>query len=171
VNGSLALNLLALVISVIALGVSVVLGRRQLKLARDSHLLPIISDIFKETRSEPFMESMAYIRDRLAELPADNGYRYLPGEGRVHIRRVGLFFDDIGKLVAHHIVEENIVLGAYGGAIQRIWDIVAPYVYSERQKYNNMTMFYFEDLASRAGATAMRAVHGDLGLRSRPPAQ
>lgn len=168
-NGSLALNLLALVISVIALSVSVVMGRRQLKLARDSHLLPIISDIFKETRSEPFLESMAYIRDRLAELPADNGYRHLPGDARLHVRRVGLFYDDIGKLVAHSIVEEDIVLGAYGGAIQRIWDIIAPYVYSERQKYNNMTMFYFEDLASRAGANTMRAVHGRLALRSRPP--
>lgn len=48
---------------------------------------------------------------------------------------------------------------------------MAPYVYAERQKFGNLTMVYFEDLASRASLTTMQEVHGMLGLRSRPPAQ
>lgn len=62
-------------------------------------------------------------------------------------------------------------MGAYGRAIHRTWDKMAPYVYAERQKFGNLTMVYFEDLASRASLTTMQEVHGMLGLRSRPPAQ
>ncbi|MFI7413634.1 hypothetical protein ACIBU0_33760 [Streptomyces sp. NPDC049627] len=88
----------------------------------------------------------------------------------MHIRRVGLFYDDIGKLVAHGIVDERLILGAYGDAIPGTWDTLAPYICAEREKHRNLSMVYFEDLAHRAGRTTMQHLHVAAGLRARPPA-
>ncbi|MFF0737747.1 hypothetical protein ACFYVK_39810 [Streptomyces chartreusis] len=170
-DGSVALNVLALIVSVGALVTSFAAARRQLRLAHHSNLLPIVLDLFRETRTLEFSRSVEYIRDRLAlDHPADNGYRNLPEEVKVHIRRVGLFYDDVGKLVAHGIVDERLILGAYGNAICRTWQTLAFYVYAERERYNNLSMVYFEDLAYRAGRTTMQDVHAAAGLRARPPA-
>ncbi|MFG2794052.1 hypothetical protein [Streptomyces sp. NPDC048419] len=148
-DGSVVLNVLALVISAAAPGTSFVAARQQIVLARHSNLLPIVLDLFRETRTLEFSRSTEYIRDRLA----GDGYRNLPEEVKVHIRRVGLFYDDIGTLVVHGIVDEQLVLGAYGNAILRAWDRLAPFVYAERNKHRNVSMVYFEDLACRAART------------------
>lgn len=171
-DSSLVLNVLALVISAAAFATSVAAARRQLKLARDSNVLPIVIDVFKETRSPEFSQSIEYIRDKLvANQASDDGYRNLPEEAKAHIRRVGLFYDDIGKLVAHGVVDEQLILEAYGRSVAKAWSWLAPYVYSEREKHQNLTMVYFEDLAGRADATSMKQVHDALGLRRQPPAQ
>ncbi|WP_159074185.1 DUF4760 domain-containing protein [Streptomyces dioscori] len=170
-DGSLVLNLLALTVSGGAFLTSALAARRQLKLANDSNVLPVIIDAFKETRTPEFFRSMEYIRDELRDNhPTEEGYRNLPEEIKDHIRRVGLFYDDIGKLVAHNVVDEELVLGAYGRAILRTWDKLAPFVYSERERHRNLTMFYFEDLAWRAKNTTMQDVHRTVGLRRLPPA-
>lgn len=141
---------------------------RQLRLADNSNLLPVIIDMFKETRSPEFLRSVEYIRAELPGHPHDNGYRHLPEEPREHIRRVGMFYDDLGKLVAHGVVDERLVLGTYHRNVQRMWEFLGPYVYSERAEHDTLTMAYFEDLAARAKATSGRAIHAELGLRRLP---
>jgi hypothetical protein len=171
VDGSLVLNLLALAVSMGAFATSAVAAQRQLKLANDSNVLPIIIDVFKETRTPEFSRSMEFIREQLptSYSPGD-GYRNLPDEVKAHIRRVGLFYDDVGKLVAHGVVDEHLILGAYGRAIVRTWERLAPFIYGEREKHRNLTMTYFEDLAYRAKSTPMQDVHRVVGLRRLPPA-
>jgi hypothetical protein len=170
VDATLVLNVVALVISTVALAVSVVAVSRQIRIAQNSNLIPVIADLFRETRGSEFLRSMEFIRDRLATAhPGSPAYRELPEDARGHIRRVGLFYDDIGKLVAHGVINESLILGAYGGAVPRIWELVAPYVLSERQKYGNATMAYFEDLAARARIHTMAGVHQSLTLRSYTP--
>ncbi|MGW4979089.1 DUF4760 domain-containing protein [Streptomyces mirabilis] len=165
------LNVLALVVSVAAFATSIFVARRQLKLTQDSNVLPIIIDVFKETRTLEFSRSIEFVRDELStRYRSDDGYRNLPEQAKVHIRRVGLFYDDVGKLVAHQIVDEQLVLGSYGAAVVKMWDRLAPFVYAERQRHGNWTMAYFEDLASRAHGTTMRDIHRNIRLRRRPPA-
>ncbi|MEU9348998.1 hypothetical protein AB0D74_48155 [Streptomyces sp. NPDC048278] len=169
-DASALLNVLALVVSAGALATSLAVARRQLRLAHHSNLLPIVLDLFKETRTLEFSRSIEYIRDHLtAAHSAHGGYRMLPEEVKMHIRRVGLFYDDVGKLVAHGIVDEQLILGAYGNAIARVWTTLAPYVYAERERHRNLSMVYFEDLAYRASQTTMTAVHAAAGLRTCPP--
>jgi len=170
VTGFDPLNVLALVISVAAFVTSIYVARRQLKLTQDSNVLPIIIDAFKETRTLQFSQSIEFVRDKLSvDYSSEDGYRNLPEQAKAHIRRVGLFYDDIGKLVAHQIVDEQLVIGAYGSAVVKMWDRMAPFVYAERQRHDNLTMAYFEDLASRAYETTMQDVHRGIHLRRRPP--
>ncbi|WP_369240910.1 hypothetical protein AB5J56_41080 [Streptomyces sp. R21] len=169
-DGSLMLNLLALAVSIGALTTSVAASRRQLRLAHNSNVLPIIIELFKETRTTEFLRSVEYIRSELAAQHAHaDGYRHLPVEPREHIRRVGQFYDDIGKLVAHGVVDERLVLGAYSVNVQRMWQALAPYIYSERAQHGTLTMTYFEDLAARARLTPGPEIHAGLGLRRLPP--
>jgi hypothetical protein len=99
VDATLVLNVVALVISTVALAVSVVAVSRQIRIAQNSNLIPVIADLFRETRGSEFLRSMEFIRDRLATAhPGSPAYRELPEDARGHIRRVGLFYDDIGKL-------------------------------------------------------------------------
>lgn len=55
-----------------------------------------------------------------------------------------MFYDDVGRLVAHGVVDE-------------------------RAEHDTLTMPYFEDLAARARATSGAAIHAQLGLRRLPP--
>jgi len=153
-----------------ALATSFGVSLRQLRLADNSNVLPVIIDMFKETRSPEFLRSVEYIRAELPGHAHDNGYRHLPEEPREHIRRVGMFYDDVGRLVAHGVVDERLVLGTYHRNVQRMWESLSPYIYNERVEHDTLTMAYFEDLAARARATSGAAIHTQLGLRRLPPA-
>ncbi|MEU0394860.1 hypothetical protein ABZ208_19175 [Streptomyces sp. NPDC006208] len=134
-------------------------------------MLPIIIEMFKDTRDPEFSRSIEYLLSEFAgQYPPDEGYLSLPPEPKAHIRRVALFLDDAGKLVAHGIVDERIVLGSYAVLITETWKRLAAYVYSERARQGNFTMIYLEDLAARAQATPAPSVHAILGLRRLPPA-
>ncbi|ORT58875.1 hypothetical protein BKD26_17050 [Streptomyces sp. CB03238] len=129
----------------------------------------MVTQMFKETREPEFSQAIEYISTRLAaEHSPENGYRRLPPEAKGHIRRISLFYDDVGKLVAHGVVEERLIIGSYGLNIVNMWDVLAPYVYRERM-LTTKAMLYFEDLAARAKARPMAEVHAQIGLSECPP--
>ncbi|WP_328692746.1 hypothetical protein OHA74_29980 [Streptomyces phaeochromogenes] len=171
-ESSLALNVLVLLVSIATLITSLVVARRQLRLAHNSNVLPIIIDMFKDTREPEFSRSIEYLLSEFTgQYPHEDGYLNLPPEPKAHIRRVALFLDDAGKLVAHGVVDERIILGSYAVLIARTWETLAPYVYSERARQGNFTMIYLEDLAARARSTPASSVHAALGLRRLPPVE
>lgn len=166
------LNLVALVISLAALVISMLLTLRQLRLANSENHLPVVLDTFKETRVPAWFEAQEYVLNELAkDHKPDCGYRGLPEQARSRATVVGTFYDDLGKLVAHGMIEQNLVIGSYGTNIVRLWDALAPYVYTERRKHGLNFWIYFEDLAARTAATHPSVVYADLRLRSRPPRQ
>lgn len=166
------LNLAALAISLAALVISMLLTRRQLRLASSENHLPVVLDAFKETRSAAWLVAQEYVLTELAEQhKPDRGLRGLPEQARAHASAIGTFYDDLGKLVAHGMIEQNLIIGSYGTNIVRLWDALAPYVYTERHKYGLHFWIYFEDLAARTAATHPEVVYADLRLRSRPPRQ
>ena len=60
---------------------------------------------FAETRTAAFFEAQEYLVNDLArEHKADLGVRGLPKHVRDYVRFVGLFYDDLGKLVDHHVI-------------------------------------------------------------------
>lgn len=79
-------------------------------------------------------------------------------------------YNNLGKLVAHGLVDESLIIGAYGGSLLRAWNLLAPYVYLERQEDQRNPMRYFEDLAWRVSSNRPDDVYRRLGLRALPPA-
>jgi hypothetical protein len=172
VNATIVLNLATLAISLTALVISILLTLRQLRVASGGIHLPVVLDAFKETRSAAWFEAQEYVLTELAkEHEPDHGHRGLPEQARTHANTIGLFYDDLGKLVAHGMIDQSLVIGSYGTNIVRLWDALAPYVYTERREHGLHFWIYFEDLATRTAATHPEVVYADLRLRSRPPRQ
>lgn len=168
----MVLNLATLAISLTALVVSICLTLWQIRLASGGHHLPVVLDAFKETRSTAWLEAQESVLTKLAEEhAADCGLRGLPVPARTHANIIGLFYDDLGKLVAHGVIDQNLVIGAYGTPIVRLWDSLAPYVYAERRAHGLHFWVYFEDLAARTADTHPEVVYANIRLRPRPPRQ
>lgn len=167
-DATIALNLAALAISVTALTMTALLTMRQIRVASGANHLPVILNAFREIRSGGWFEAEDYILRRLAqEHSADCGWRGLPPSTRAQVTTIGLYFDDLGKLVAHEVIDQRLVIGAHGTIIVRLWDVLAPYVYAERQSQGNYFWVYFEDLAARTAETHPDAVYATM--RRRPP--
>jgi hypothetical protein len=159
-------SIAALVISVIALALTI----RQIHVARGANHLPVVLDTFRASRSSQWFEAQEYILNQLpVEHTAECGWRGLPQQVRDKVNTIGLFYDDLGKLVAHGIVGESLVIGSYGEPIVHLWDTLAPYVYKERQSCTPHFWVYFEDLAARTAKTQPKTLYAKLGLRQRRP--
>ncbi|MDG4774824.1 hypothetical protein [Solwaraspora sp. WMMD792] len=159
-------NLAAIVLSVVSLTVSVVLAVRQNRTASAGYALPVVLEIFDQFRTQEFFDAREYIFDRLnQEYDPPVAYSDLPGRVRMRVRTVAGRYDDLGKLVAHGIVDEKLIIGSNGTAIRRVWECVAPFVLAERAKTGAATWRYLEDLAGRAARTPPTAVYAKLGLR------
>lgn len=169
-DATIVLNLATLAISLTALVISILLTLRQIRVASGGNHLPVVLDAFRETRSAAWFEAQEYVLTALAkEHDADCGHRGLPAQARTHANTIGLFYDDLAKLVAHGMIDQSLVIGSYGTNIVRLWDALAPYVYTEREKHRLHFWIYFEDLAVRTAATHPNVVYTDLRLQRRPP--
>ncbi|MDT0310268.1 hypothetical protein RM780_25425 [Streptomyces sp. DSM 44917] len=123
---------------------------------------------FAHSRSPAYLEAQEYLLHTLArEHPA--GYRGLPQPARTHAATIGLFFDDLDKLVAHGMIDPRLVIGSHGPGIVRLRDALAPYVHQERNANGLPFWVHFEDLAAPTAATPPTAIHTALRLRQRPP--
>lgn len=157
--------LAALLISVIALA----LAAWQIHVVRGANHLPVVLDAFKASRCPEWFEAQEYILNRLSrEHAAGCAWRDLPQQARDQVNTIGLFYDDLGKLIAHQVISGDLVIGSYGDSIVYLWDVLAPYVYAERAHVPDFWV-YFEDLAARTAKTSTRAVYAKLRLRKRPP--
>ncbi|MEV0675296.1 hypothetical protein AB0I60_02105 [Actinosynnema sp. NPDC050436] len=169
-NATTVLSLATLTISLTALVVSMRLTVRQLRLTSGGNHRPVVLDAFRETRSPAWFEAQEYVLTELArDHEPSGGHRGLPEPARARASTIGLFLDDLGKLVAHGMVDQDLVIGAYGTNIMRLWDALAPYVYAERAAHGLHFWIYFEDLAARTAATPPEVVYAALRLQSRPP--
>jgi hypothetical protein len=68
----------------------------------------------------------------LADHDLEKGLDGLPAEGRELVRELGCFYDNMGALVAHGIVDIELVAGYLGGSIVPVWEAMRPLVEAER---------------------------------------
>lgn len=159
------INVVAIVISATSLAVSGVLAVRQNRTASAGYSLPVVLEIFDQFRSEEFFAARQYVfLDLNKDFEHPIAYTDLPPDVRTKVRIVGGRYDDLGKLVAHGVVGEELIIGSGGTAIRRVWEAVAPFVYEERRKTGALTWAYLEDLAERARRNPPQAIYTKLGL-------
>jgi len=137
-NPSIILNLAALTISVVALAVSGLLARQQSMMVRHGNELRILIDIVQDFRSRDFQMSEFYV---LNELAAKNdpslGLSNLPEAPRLAATYVTSFFNSLGALVYHQMVDEAIVVSQYGFRAGRAWNALVDHIDQERRIRND----------------------------------
>lgn len=167
----MVVSIVTVVISVVSLAVSGVLVLRQMRIARDGYALPVVLDMFGKLRTDEYFAADQYVLHKFrAEVPDVVALTALPTATRAHLRVICGLYDDLGKLVAHGIVSEELVVGSRGDSVTRVWDIVAPFVYEERRVKGTHLWIYLEDLAARAARTPAAEIHAKLGLLEKAPA-
>jgi hypothetical protein len=110
-------------------------GRRQSITARQANQMPVLVDLFREHRSEKMAETRTYVHS-LSERKVDlsQGLASLPADKQVNVRELMWFYDNLGALVAHKIIDIGPVAGYLGGSVMDCWGQLAPLVEGEREQ-------------------------------------
>lgn len=99
----------------------------------DANSVPVLIELFREHRSD----YLAQIRSMLHKegLPEDveGGLVSLPAEKGKQIRDLMWFYDNLGVLVMHGLVDVRPISGYLGGSVLEVWQIVTPLVLAERE--------------------------------------
>ncbi len=123
----------ALVISIVASVASILSGFWSRRLSRHSNTLPVLVELFREHRGERLAEARRYVRQ---ELPEDvgEGLGSLPRDKEELVRDLAWFYDNIGALVAHDIVDFDPVAGYLGGSALETGNRLEPLIEVERRR-------------------------------------
>ncbi|WP_196942741.1 DUF4760 domain-containing protein [Streptomyces sclerotialus] len=143
----------ALIVSLVALGVSGAVSWRQIRLSEHANMLPVVVDLFREHRTVRLGQARTFVHEELPSCDLSLGLAGLPQEGRDLVRELGWYYDNLGALVAHGVVDVEPVSGYLGGSVISVWEHMEPLVAVERAKRAqnglpdpNRWQEYFENL-------------------------
>jgi hypothetical protein len=164
-------SLVAVVISITAVVVSVVVASRQERLARNaSNALVAIELLDRERRSDEFLESEDFIVNVLSgQYGAERGVSGLPFEARRHVSRIGLFYNNLGQMLAVRAVNRTLLFSTASYRSRQAWLILRPFIEEERRLRNDRYLSHFEHFAYLAGRPETRKAVAKLKLHSFPP--
>nr|WP_024126085.1 hypothetical protein [Streptomyces sp. FR1]AHE38703.1 Hypothetical protein pFRL2_28c [Streptomyces sp. FR1] len=128
------MEIAALVVSLLAFGVSGLVSWRQLRLSHHANALPVVVDLFREHRSVRLARARTFVHEELPACDLSLGLAGLPEEGRDLVRELGWYYDNLGALVAHGVVDVEPVSGYLGGSVISVWEQMEPLVRAERAR-------------------------------------
>lgn len=143
--------LAAVVISIVAVVASVVLGWRALTLTRHSNTMPVLIDLFREHRSERLAAARQFVYFDLPACDLSLGMDGLPEDKKGLVRDLAWYYDNLGALVAHGVIDIAPVSGYLGQSVLLNWEIMQPLIQAERKKRQDSYdperwQIYFENL-------------------------
>jgi hypothetical protein len=171
VDTSLIISAAALGFSLIAIIVSTVLTVRQLRLMQHSNLLPVIIDIYRESRAREFREHLTFIETTLRDQhpPEKTSMSEMPEPAITHVRAVANFFGGVGILLANGVIDDVLATQLYGSSVLQAWYSLAPYIRDERRRRNDENIYlYFENLAFVVNQNPPSKLNARLNLRTMP---
>jgi hypothetical protein len=125
----------ALLVSLTAAVVAYYFGRRQSVTARQANQMPVLVDLFREHRSEKLANARAFVHTLgEGDFELGQGLAGLPADMQIGVRELMWFYDNLGALVAHGIVDLEPVAGYLGGSVMDCWTKLTPLVNGEREQ-------------------------------------
>ena len=173
-DASTLMNATAITVSITALFASILIGIRQVRMAREQVLAAQSSNstqveinlLTQECRSEQFLDSEEFVLRRLRDAHTPGaGVDGLPAEARKHITRIALFYSSLGMMSTKGAVDHASLISTTHYRVRRSWDVLEPYILQERKIRKSTYMAYFEHLAALAEESDLPALHRSLGLK------
>jgi hypothetical protein len=128
------LALIALVVSIIAAATSCYFALRQNTTSREANSLPTFTELFQEHRSPEQAEARSFLGSHeFQALDLSQGLEALPPDKQQSVRALMWFYDNVGALVAHGIVDPEPVSAYLGGSVIRSWEQLEPLIMKERE--------------------------------------
>ncbi|MFD6104114.1 hypothetical protein ACFWFQ_15770 [Nocardia salmonicida] len=128
------MEIAAVIVSVLALCVSGTISLRALRISRHQNETRILIDLFTEHRSPHLAEARVFVHDQLRLFNPAQGFEAIPPDKRNMVRDLGWFYDNLGVLVHHDVVDLAPISGYLGGSVLDIWPKMKPFVLAEREK-------------------------------------
>ena len=128
------LSLAAVVISIIAVAISMLFGFRQVRLMRHANYVPAIVDLVTEFRSAQFNDHFRYVCERLQEdHSSELGISSLPDEARTAVYDVAYYLSTFATLSTLRIIKPETLLALFHNRIFVAWAALEPFVIRERE--------------------------------------
>jgi hypothetical protein len=141
------ISITALVVSLAAVVGGYYFGLRQAVTSRQANQIAALVDLFAEHRSETLTKGRAFVcGDGIASCDLKAGLDGVPSEYRRAVVELMWFYDNLGVLVAHGIVDLDPIAGYLGGSLVNSWTALAQLVEVERQTREGGWQEYFENL-------------------------
>ncbi|WP_405809268.1 hypothetical protein OG729_31350 [Streptomyces sp. NBC_00210] len=115
-----------------AVGVSVFFSYRREMLARHSNTLPVLVNFFSDHRSDRLAEARDFVYKDLSKYDLSQGLAALPEDKQKLVRELAWFYDNLGALVTHNVVDVEPVSGYLGVSVVLSWEKLEPLVQAER---------------------------------------
>lgn len=142
------ITLIAAIIAGVISLIAIIISRSQYLLSKRSNAFPITIEMFKEFRSHEFKVHINFIISKLPLLKhPKKDMKELPEDVQKHILTVSHYFDNLGVMVATNAVDKKLVISFLGGTATKVWEILYPYIKTERVKRENgIYQEFFENL-------------------------
>jgi len=132
-------------------GIIVVFGWRALILSRHANSVDTLISLFGEHRAARLADARYYVIHELPNLDLSKGLSALPADKAEMVRELAWFYDNLGALVAHGVVDIKPVSGYLGVSVVLAWEAMQPLIVAERAKRQKSIdperwQLYFENL-------------------------
>lgn len=156
------------IVSLFALMLSVVAMLRQHRAAKAGHSISVLISLISEYRSPEMRQSRQWV---LRQLDTDyqqgeRSFSALPDEGRVHALRLSHFYDHLGLLAAHRLIDPDAALGYLGDSMMDAWTRLEPFIFHERtSRINGEYQEYFDMFVRYAKLKSPTMVRREIRAR------
>lgn len=175
--GSQIVSLISILLALAAVCVAAWQVRVSTRSAEKTNALPIISEVFEQSRSPQFNVAIRRILSAKRKYFYRKNFDSLPRSYRRDAYQVCYFFDYLGTLVLYDIVAEDVIIGVLASRMVQVWVTMKPLILNER-RYRASTypqgaprgfLVYYEHLIKLieegGGQDAARLAQERAGLR------
>ena len=112
---------------------------------------PVLIDLFREHRSPQLAEARQFVFSELPNYDLSRGLDGLPEDRKAYVRDLAWFYDNLGTLVAHGVIDIAPVSGYLGQSVLVYWERMQALIHAERKKRQDSHdperwQIYFENL-------------------------
>lgn len=124
---------LSVILSIIAIAISLYIGFRQIAQFRRVNHFPVVANLLADFRNADFHVKYNYVVTKLrSEHPTVLGIMNLPEGARSDVIDIAFYFQTFASLRRFKILRESKNLGNLYRRTIDVWDAIEPYVLQER---------------------------------------
>jgi hypothetical protein len=129
-----SISLSSLLVSAVALVLSLLTTRRQLRIQNATNHVPALLEMLQTYKDPEFQADINYIRSKLAaDAPQANmGLDDLPEGVRAKVNRVAYLYQTLAYMTFLGVIDETFVLGVFGNSLTALRKVISPYVEVDR---------------------------------------
>jgi hypothetical protein len=160
---------MAMVVSVLALGITSALTRAQVRSMRKANDLPVMIELLiKEYVNDEFQAQHRLVTETLPTVDASLGFEGLPEPLRTAAYRVAWYYNATGGLIALGTVDEIMFVGGINFRVRHAWSAMEAHIGVERNNRGQPFLDGFEHLAARCFANSPHVLEQTRRLEKVP---